>query len=86
LDTARKKLSEAIVNGKAIRVEGGACKMVRLRSGRFRVGTGGRERMGGPLVAGPEGYCICPKCKNKVQHQAGVPCHQMTCPECGTKL
>ena len=48
---------------------------------------GGRGRMGGSRPgAGPTGNCICPSCGAKVDHQAGVPCYDMNCPKCGTKM
>lgn len=81
VSSARKKIADAIVNGKAIKIEGGVYKMVRLGGGR-----GGRGRMGGPLAAGPGGTCICPKCKHEVPHQVGIPCYQMKCPKCGTLM
>jgi len=82
--SARKKIADAIVKGKAIKIEGGVYKMVRPRGGRFRAGPGGRGRMKGPLAAGPGGFCICPDCNYKVPHKAGVPCNQRKCPKCGT--
>jgi len=48
---------------------------------------GGRGKTGGSRSgAGPGGYCICPSCKERVVHQAGVPCYSMDCPKCGTKM
>jgi len=35
---------------------------------------------------GAEGSCVCPKCAHKMAHQAGVPCQQESCPECGAKM
>jgi len=35
---------------------------------------------------GPEGICYCPKCKYETEHQRGVPCHEMICPDCKIKL
>jgi len=34
-------------------------------------GRGGRGlgRRGGPLAAGPGGYCVCPQCGHKEPHQ-----------------
>jgi len=34
----------------------------------------------------PSGYCICPKCGYKVAHQLGVPCSQISCPNCNINL
>lgn len=45
-------------------------------------GQGGGNRPG----AGPGGYCVCPSCGNKVQHQRGVPCNTINCPTCGNRL
>lgn len=48
---------------------------------------GGKGRLGGNrLGAGPGGECVCPGCGEKVPHQAGVPCYQMACPKCGSKM
>ena len=35
---------------------------------------------------GPEGYCICKKCKYKQKHEKGIPCSKMKCPKCGGDL
>lgn len=92
LSLARKKVSEALVKGYAIKVEGGDFVMPRgfgqgLGRGRASVG-GGRGRMGGPFAAGPGGMCVCtnPKCNHEVTHQAGVPCYQQKCPRCGATM
>ena len=48
---------------------------------------GGRGRMGGNRPgAGPGGNCVCPNCKLCVSHKVGVPCYNMSCPKCGTKM
>jgi len=86
LDGARKKVAKALVEGRAIRISGGIYEMVRPRGGRFRAGAKGRGRMGGPAAAGPEGYCVCPKCDYKTKHTVGVPCSRKVCPKCKTKL
>jgi Zn finger protein HypA/HybF involved in hydrogenase expression len=35
---------------------------------------------------GPSGNCICLKCGTKVPHQAGTPCMDTQCPQCGAKM
>jgi hypothetical protein len=56
-------------------------------TGRGMGGGGGRGRMGGNRPgAGPGGYCICPSCGEKVPHQAGSPCYNLTCPKCGSRM
>jgi len=56
----------------------------------FGIGFGRGRGMGrGPGqgrrgFAGPSGYCICPKCGEKVAHQPGVACRSLTCAKCGT--
>ena len=47
----------------------------------------GMGRMGGIRPgAGPAGECVCPACGAKVPHQAGVPCYNVSCPKCGSKM
>jgi predicted DNA-binding protein (UPF0251 family) len=77
ITSARKKIADAIVKGKAIKIEGGVFRMV---------GPGrGRGRMGG-FALGPGGECVCTNCGNTVSHQRGVPCYQMKCPKCGSPM
>jgi len=45
-----------------------------------------RGRMGGSQRLGPGGECVCPNCGAKVDHKLGVPCYEMDCPKCGTKM
>lgn len=55
------------------------------RDGRGPV-DGGAGRMGGPLHAGPQGYCKCPSCGTTVEHTRAKPCSEMKCPKCGTTM
>jgi hypothetical protein len=52
--------------------------------------TGGGQRMGrmggNRPGLGPAGDCVCPKCGEKVTHQRGTPCYNISCPKCGTKM
>ncbi|MBW2993292.1 DUF134 domain-containing protein [Candidatus Woesearchaeota archaeon] len=87
LRCARKKIADAIVNGKSIKIEGGKYKMVQPR-GRGRgqgrgMGSGAGRGMG---FGGPAEFCICPKCRTKVQKQRARPCTEMSCPECGALM
>jgi len=90
LKEGRKKLADAIVNSKAIKIEGGAYKMAVPRGRGLGFGRGkefgGRGRMGGQFAAGPGGYCICPKCGHKEEKQIGIPCTTKKCPDCGTRM
>lgn len=51
-------------------------------------GRGGQRpgRMGGPLAAGPSGYCVCPQCGQREPHERGVPCLVRKCPKCGSTM
>lgn len=51
-------------------------------------GSGQRGgRLGGNRRgAGPTGNCVCPSCGEKVPHGRGVPCYDMSCPKCGTRM
>jgi len=46
---------------------------------------GGRMR-GTQPGAGPGGNCVCPGCGEKVPHKQGIPCYNMICPKCETKM
>lgn len=47
----------------------------------------GRGRMGGNKAgAGPDGNCVCPKCRAVVAHMRGKPCYEYTCPKCGAPM
>jgi hypothetical protein len=35
---------------------------------------------------GVGGFCVCPKCNERVPHQRGIPCQDERCPACGAKL
>jgi len=83
LSSARKKIADAIVNGKAIKIQGGNYKMVTPRGRNFGRGRG---RMGGPLAAGPGGVCKCPSCGYEESQIRGQPCNQKKCPKCGTLM
>ncbi len=89
LRDGRKKLAEAIVNGQAIKIQGGNFKMVQPRGrglgmGRGRV-LGGRGRMGG-VAAGPGGICKCPKCGYEEPSVRGQPCMNKKCPKCQSSM
>jgi predicted amidophosphoribosyltransferase len=38
------------------------------------------------LGMGSGGFCVCPKCGQKIPHQRGVPCQQERCPQCNVKM
>ena len=88
LREGRKKLADAIIQGNAIKIQGGNFKMVQPTGrglGRGR-GAGGRGRMGRGFAAGPNGNCVCTKCGHTEAHQTGVPCYQKKCPKCQSPM
>ena len=44
-------------------------------------GSGKGKNKGGGYGVG--GYCVCAKCGAKVEHQQGIKCTTLKCPECG---
>ena len=78
LARAMGKVTDALVNGKAIKIHGGEYKM----PGRDGTGPAGRGRGygGGPTT------CRCPKCGKEIPHIIGQPCVEQKCPECGTAM
>ncbi len=101
LTRAREKITDALVNGKAIKIEGGEFKMpngdgtgpvgqgkgMRKGNGQGRgQGNSPKGRMNGPLASGPEGNCVCPKCGNEQTHTRGQPCNQTKCLKCETLM
>lgn len=82
LARAREKVSEALVNGKAIKIHGGEYKMPG-RDGTGPVGRGRGQGFGRNQGFEP-GTCVCPKCGHEENHVRGQPCNQKKCPECET--
>ncbi len=90
LARAREKVSNALVNGKAIKIQGGDYKMPN-RDGTgpagFRRGLGRGLGAGSGRGAGAlDGTCVCPKCNYEEPHVPGQPCFQKKCPKCGTAM
>lgn len=51
----------------------------------FRSGGGqGKNRQNAGLGAG--GDCVCTSCNTVASHQRGIPCYEMSCPNCGAKM
>ena len=50
------------------------------RRGRFR------EEVSQAAGRGPGGWCVCQKCGYKAEHQRGVPCSSLKCPNCKINL
>jgi len=85
LKIGRKKLADAIVQGQAIKIQGGNFKMVQHVGRNFDKKLRGRGRMGG-FAKGPGGVCICPKCGYEELRVRGQPCMNKKCPKCQTQM
>lgn len=35
---------------------------------------------------GSGGFCVCPKCDERIRHRRGTPCQEEHCPSCGAKM
>lgn len=103
LSSARKKVAQGLVLGQAIRVKGGEEYMAQYQDlpeggpdyfagiggrGPAKGSGAGRGRKGGPLQAGPGGYCVCTNsdCQHKEPHKAGQPCYQKKCSQCDSPM
>lgn len=85
LREGRKKLADAIIQGNAIKIQGGNFKMVKPTERGFGRGLGGGGRMGG-FAEGPGGICKCPKCGYEEPQVRGQPCMNKKCPKCQTQM
>ena len=87
LCSARKKIADALINGKSIKIQGGTYQMATPRGRGLGLGrgSGGRGRMGG-FAAGPGGNCVCTKCGHKEPQIRGQPCMNKKCPKCGSPM
>ena len=86
LTRAREKVSDAIINGKAIKIQGGNYKMPGLDQtgplgqGPF-TGRGRGQGFGAPPV-----NCVCPNCGYQETKKPGVPCASLVCPKCNARM
>ena len=85
---AREKVTDALVNGKAIKIQGGEYKMPGGDgTGPFGQGRRGGRGLGrGNQNAGPVGTCVCPSCGHEQPHVRGQLCNQIKCPKCKTTM
>jgi len=79
LTRAREKISDALVNGKAIKIQGGEYKMPG-GDGTGPISQGRRQGYG----AGQVGKCVCLACGHTENHVRGQPCNIKKCPKCNT--
>ena len=69
ITSARKKISEGLMMGKAIKIDGGNYEI----KGKY---------MKNARTMGKGGECVCPKCKKEIEHKRGIPCQEEKCPDC----
>jgi predicted Fe-Mo cluster-binding NifX family protein len=56
------------------------------QGGRGRGAGGGRGGPGAGRGAGAPAFCVCPACGAKTPHERGIPCIQVSCPQCGKPM
>ncbi len=78
-EKARQKIASALVEGKAIVIEGGN---VLLNTEAIEAESGSKYQ----IEFGKGGFCICLKCDIRIPHQTGKPCRKEECPACGKKM
>lgn len=93
LKKALEKVTEALVHGKAIRIEGGDYRVPRGDgagpAGQGQGGGGRRRGQGrgqGRRFGGSEETCVCPACGYETPHIPGVACNQVKCEKCGSPM
>ncbi|MBM3858959.1 MAG: DUF134 domain-containing protein [Verrucomicrobia bacterium] len=102
VEAARKKVADALLHGKALRIEGGPVVMKGESNmaagqgnqtgggrgmGRGPCGCGQRRGQGGPGGRGGAPVeCVCPQCGERAPHVPGEPCNQKLCPKCGARM
>jgi uncharacterized protein len=88
LTRAREKITDALVNGKAIKIHGGEYKMPgRNGTGPLSQGRGsGFGRRNQNQNVGLNEKCVCLKCGYEQPHVRGQPCNQIKCSKCETLM
>jgi len=82
LHQAHKKITDALIYGKALKMEGGEIMTNKpLQKNR----TWGQNAGRGQGLGGSE-VCICPECKKEIPHKKGMPCIQQECSKCKVPL
>lgn len=101
IESARKKVADALLHGKALRVEGGPVVMsgepnmnadqLRAQSG-LTLGRGPcrcrtrRGRCRGSKRGTAHAWCICTGCGKRMPHIPGEACTKKICPKCGSPM
>lgn len=98
VESARKKVADALLHGKALRIEGGPVVMKGEPTmpteqpqprgmGHGPCGCGMRRGGGGPDGrGGAPTECVCPQCGTRTPHVPCQPCNQTICPKCGSRM
>ncbi len=82
LTSARKKVSEAIINGKALRIEGGNYRTFdQFRNHRHN--HHGIEKI---MASAPKNLCVCKECGYSLENREEIDCNELKCPVCGHNM
>ncbi|MGC8574760.1 MAG: DUF134 domain-containing protein [Thermoplasmata archaeon] len=82
LTSARKKVSEAIINGKALRIEGGNFKTFDQFIGHRH----GHRGMESAMASEGGDVCICNECGYSFENKRDKECNSLKCPVCGHQM
>ncbi len=98
-DKARKNIAKAMVEGKAILIQGGSfvtddywykcrdCNEVMIAMKPIeRCRKCDSENISQLNSPEQDAYCICVHCHTRIPHQEGMPCRQNKCPNCGKPM
>lgn len=88
LSRAREKLTDALVNGKAIKINGGNYK-IPINNRKLKISDSSAldyAKSNSKKNIETIEKCVCKSCGYEIIHEKGIPCSSLYCPNCNIKL